>query len=592
VDTALRVIGDHARTMTFIVNDGIVPSNEGRGYVLRGVIRRAVRLAHQLGVEKQVLAPLVSRTVEHMGEAYPELIRNADVISDVVDREEARFRQTLRSGSLLLDQELATGRVSGEVAFKLHDTFGFPIEITQEVAEERGLEVDAAGFATLMDEQRRRAKQDRKAVATSSEIPAERYGPIQEQFGATEFTGYQETESKGRVLAVLPGPTDGQVEVFVDRTPFYAEGGGQVGDTGTITTDTGTVRVLDTTYALPGLHRHIGEVADGELEAGQEAVAAIDVERRDAIRRNHTGTHLLHWALREVLGTHVKQQGSLVAPEYLRFDFSHHAAVSADELLQVEDLVNERVLANESVRAYETSKEHAEQLGAIAFFGDKYGEHVRIVEAGDRSMELCGGTHVGALGMIGPIQVLSEGSIGSNMRRVFALTGAASLEHYRQQERVLEEAAAKLRSKPDELADALDRTLARQRALEDEVKALRTQSAKGESAALAAEATDGVVVARRDGLTPDQLKQVAEAVRSQPGIRAVALIGTPAGENVSIVVAVAKDSGLTAGSLIGPIAKAVGGGGGGKGDIATAGGRDVSRIDEALAVARAALAAA
>ena len=588
-DVSLRIMGDHARAMTFLVSDGVFPSNEDRGYVLRRIIRRAVRHAFQLGVEKLVTPTLVDATVDTLGEAWPELTRNHDFVTTVVTREEERFRQTLKAGSAILDEEITrSGRVSGEAAFRLHDTFGFPIELTTEIAGERGVEVDLGGFDTSMEEQRRRAKEDRKAAGGGNVVPAETYREILDQFGTTEFTGYSEYESKARVLAVVPAGDD-RLEVFLDRTPFYAEGGGQVGDTGTITTPTGTATVVDTTYALPGLHRHTVEIAEGEITPGQEAAAAIDAARREAIRRNHTGTHLLHWALREVLGTHVKQQGSLVAPDYLRFDFSHHSPVSDDDMARIEALANERILANEPVRAYETSKENAEQLGAIAFFGDKYGDYVRVVEAGTRSMELCGGTHVGSLGMIGPVKVLSEGSIGSNMRRIFALTGAASLDHMRQQERLLGQAAELLRAKPEELADAVQRVLQRQKALDDELKVLRGQVARAEAGSMAAAAVDGTVVARKDGLGPDQLRELALAVRDEPGIRAVVLVGTPDGERVSLVAATAKGGDLQAGSLVAEAARAVGGGGGGKGDVAVAGGKDVSGIDDALAIVRRAL---
>jgi alanyl-tRNA synthetase len=587
VDVTLRILADHARSISFLVSDGVFPSNEDRGYVLRRIIRRAVRHAYRLGVEKNVTPALVKSTVEVMGEAYPDLARNADFVTGVVEREEERFRRTLRSGMARLDEELERSpeRVSGTTAFLLHDTFGFPVELTREISVERGAAVDEAAFTEAMSEQRRRARESAKG-GDHAEIDA--YRELLDEFGTTEFTGYSEYESKAHVLAVLPG-AEGRLEVFLDRTPFYAEGGGQVGDTGTVTTDTGTLRVLDTTSALPGLHRHAAELVDGEVHPGQEATASIDVERREAIRRNHTGTHLLHWALREVLGSHVKQQGSLVSPDYLRFDFSHHSPVSADELAKVEDMVNQRVLANEPVRAYETSKGHAEELGAIAFFGDKYGEFVRVVEAGDRSMELCGGTHVGALGMIGPIKVTAESSIGANLRRIFATTGAATLERVREEERVLGRAAELLRSKPDEVPEALERSLARQKSLEDELKALRAQLAGSEAkdlAAAAAAAGDGIVVARRDGLPQDQLKDLAVAIRNEPGIRAVVLVGTPDGERVVLVAAVAKDSGLEAPKLVADAAKIVGGGGGGRGDVAVAGGKDVSKIDDAVAAVR------
>ena len=582
-DVALRVMGDHARTVTFLVNDGVFPSNEDRGYVLRRLMRRTVRFAYALGVERPVLPAMVESVVDVMGEPYPEIVRNRDFIVDVVTKEEERFRQTLKAGTAMLEEELARGErtLTGAAAFRLHDTFGFPIELTREIAAERGVDVDFQGFHAAMEEQRRRAREARKA-GDEDGANAGGYRELIEQFGATEFTGYQEYESKGRVLAVLPAG-DNRVEIFLDRTPFYAEAGGQVGDTGTISTDTGTARVLDTTHAVPGLHRHVAEIVDGEISAGQEALASIEAERRESIRRNHTGTHLLHWALREVLGGHVKQQGSLVAPDRLRFDFSHHGPVSPDEMAAIEDLANARVLANEPVRAYETSKTHAEQLGAIAFFGDKYGDYVRIVEAGTRSMELCGGTHVGALGMIGPIKVISEGSIGSNMRRIEALTGEGALKRFRDEERLIERTAEMLRATPEELPDAVARLVERQRELDQQLKTLRSQAARGEASSLAAGAVDGVVVARKDELAQDQLRELAVAIRDQPGIKGVVLIGSPDGQRVALVGAFEKDTPWAAPAVIGAAAKVVGGGGGGKDPtLAVAGGKDVSKIDDAL----------
>jgi alanyl-tRNA synthetase len=586
VDVTLRILADHGRTATFLVNDGVFPSNEDRGYVLRRIMRRAVRLAYQLGVERLVLPEMVAATAEVMGADYPELVRNRDFIVGIAAREEERFRQTLRAGVARLEDELerSGGTISGAAAFQLHDTYGFPIDLTREMAAERGVEVDTAGFEVAMQGQRQMARDARKG-GPAGEDRSEEYRDVVDQFGLTEFTGYQEYESKGRVLAVLAG-ADGTVEVFLDRTPFYAEGGGQVGDTGTISTDTGTVTVLDTTAAIPGLHRHIGRVTDGEVTAGQEALASIDADRRDAIRRNHTGTHLLHWALREVLGPHVKQQGSLVAPDRLRFDFSHYEPVKVEEMQRVEDLVNARVLANEPVRAYETSKSHAEQLGAIAFFGDKYGDYVRVVEAGNESLELCGGTHVGALGMIGPIKVVSEASIGSNLRRIEALTGTGSLERIRDEELLLERAADMLKSRPDEVPEAIARIIERQRALDNELKALQAKAATGDADTLAAGAVDGKVVARKDALPQDQLRQLAQAVRDK-GPETVVLIGSPDGERVALVGLTVKGASPTAPELIGPAAKAVGGGGGGKDPTqAVAGGRDVGKIDDALAAVR------
>jgi alanyl-tRNA synthetase len=594
VTFAQRLIADHARTMTFLVGDGVAPSNEGRGYVLRGVIRRAIRRAYQLGVDKPILASLVQSVVDVMAAAYPELRQKADAIAEVIDREEGRFRQTLRAGSILLEEEIGKGAIGGEVAFKLHDTYGFPIEITAEVAAERSVALDRAGFDALMEAQRDRAKAAAKKTFVSAE-GIEGYRQLVDEHGPTEFLGYGDvTEAEAAVLAVLPAPPSGdgvtRYEVFLDRTPFYAEGGGQVGDVGVIRTGTGLANVIDTTPALPGLHRHLVEVVEGSIEPGQDAYASIDAARRAAIRRNHTGTHLLHATLREQLGAHVHQQGSYVGPDRLRFDINHHQPVSPDELARVEAIVNERVLANEAVRAYETTMEHAKELGALMFFGDKYGEVVRVVEAGSHSVELCGGTHVHALGTIGPLKVLGEQSIGSNMRRVEAVTGSASLQLLADDDRRLQRAAALLRTTPDEIVEGIERLLAREKELRNELRQLRSAAARGEAQALAASAVGGVVVARRDGVAADDLRELALAVRSVPGVRAAVLIGSPDGERVALVSAVAKDSGLVAGELIADAARLTGGGGNPKAaDVGVAGGKDVSRIDDAVAAVRAKL---
>src|SRR3954451_4251177 len=479
-DSAIRVVADHARTMAFLIEDGIPPSNEERGYVVRSVIRRAITKGQQLGIDRPFLPELLQATFDLMGEAYPDLRAHGDGIIATIEREEHRFRQTLAQGSALLEDELAHGKVTGAAAFKLHDTYGFPIEVTREIAEERGVDIDLPGFETAMQEQRQRAKAARKAGVIDKEA-LDTYRAIVTEHGTTEFTGREEHESKANVVAVLP-LDDGTVELFLDRSPFYAEAGGQVGDTGTITTDTGRAEVLDTTYALPGFHRHLARIVDGDIEVGQEATAAIDAERRDAIRRNHTGTHLLHWALRKVVGEHVKQQGSLVDPDYLRFDFSHYEGVTPEQLREVEDLANAVVLHNEPVKHYETTKEHAVEIGAIAFFGDKYGEIVRVLEAGP-STELCGGTYVRATGDIGPIRITSEGSIGSNQRRIFATTGTGTIERLRTSEETLQSAASLLNvGGAEEVLAGVERLREETRSLRDELKVLKHQNA-GDGAA-------------------------------------------------------------------------------------------------------------
>jgi alanyl-tRNA synthetase len=544
-DVSLRILAEHGRSSTMLVNDGVWPSNDGRGYVLRRIVRRAVRHAFMQGADRLVMPELVAASIDVMGDAYPDLRANADVIMNVLTREEEQFRRTLRNGLGILDRELgglAEGAaLGGLTAFTLHDTYGFPLELTEEITGERGVAVDRGGFDAEMAEQQRRAKEARKTVGVDEARMAE-YREIAETHGTTVFTGYDEDTTTARVLAVLAGSgdDDGLVEIFCDRTPCYAESGGQVGDTGTITTETGTAEVLDTTFALPGLRRHVARVTDGVLSAGQEATVAIDAERRDAIRKNHTGTHLLHWALREVLGEHVKQQGSLVAPDRLRFDFSHFASLTIDEIEEIERLVNTEVLANDAVTATEMAKADAEAKGAIAFFGDKYGDRVRVLEAGRRSMEFCGGTHVRATGDIGTIKIVSEGSIGSGIRRIEAVTGQQSVALLQRDERQLATIARMLNTTPDAVLDGVERKLAEVDALRKEIKALRQQAAAGQAADLAGSAVDGVVVARVDGLGPNELRDLAVAVRQRPGVRAVVLAGATETGGVDEALALAR----------------------------------------------------
>jgi alanyl-tRNA synthetase len=583
-DIALRIMADHARTMTFLVADGVVPSNEDRGYVLRRIIRRAIRFAYLLGVERPVLPTMVERTIDVMGDAYPSLHDAHDLVLPIITREEQSFRRTLATGSQILDtrlEQLAEGEaLPGEVAFQLHDTYGFPFEVTQETAELRGVAVDVAGFDAAMEAQRTRARNAAKAGAVVSGDEVDEQHRLLAECGPTDFTGRDEYETRATIVGIVG---DG---LYLDRTPFYAESGGQVGDTGTITTDTGVVDVIDTGYALPGLHRHLFKVREGTVEVGQAAVARIDGDRRDAIRRNHTGTHILHWALREVLGTHVKQQGSLVAPDRLRFDFSHFEPVTDDQIRQIEDLANREILGNAPVRHFETTMNEARELGAIMFFGDKYGDIVRVLEAGAHSTELCGGTHVRRLGDIGPVKVVSEASIGSNLRRIEAVTGFGPIERLRQEEELIDRAADALGSPADELPAAALKLRAEVKALRDELKALRKEAAGGQAATLAARAVDGVVVVRVDGTGRDDLRELALAVRQQPGIRAVVVGGEPTGGGAALVAAATKDGGLHAGELIAEAARTIGGGGGKKADLAVAGGRDPSRLDEALDQAR------
>ncbi len=588
-DLALRVLAEHARTMTFLISDGVFPSNEDRGYVLRRIMRRAVRFAYLLGVESLVTPQLVDAVVDIMGEDYPQLVTTHEFVRDVVEREETQFRRTLANGLRILDDQIEGiaegGEVPGSVAFLLHDTYGFPYEVTEEVVAERGLSVDRAGFDADMAEQRERAKASRKGVVQAADF--EQVQAVLEANGITEFVGRDElVDVPAKVLAITGLGTD-LVSIFLDRSPFYAESGGQIGDTGIITTPTGTAQVIDTIYAVPGVHRHIVRVAEGEILGGQVATASIDVARRDAIRRHHTATHIIHWALREVLGDRVKQQGSMVAPDRLRFDFAHHEPLTSEQIAEVENLVNAELLRNPEVHHPEVTKAEAEKMGAIAFFGDKYGDRVRVLDAGP-SLEFCGGTHVKALGDIGLVKIISEGSIGSNLRRVEAVAGAGAVNLLRAEQHVVDGAAELLNVPRGDLIEGIQKRLAENKALQSEIAALKQQLAAGQSGELVEQAVDGVVVASVPGLERDDLRDLALAIRDHAGIRAVVLATAPPGGGAALLAAVTADSGFDAGALIADGAKAIKGGGGRGTDLAMAGGKDPGGIDAALDLARAA----
>ena len=596
-DVALRVLADHARTMAFLISDGVFPSNEGRGYVLRRIIRRAVLRAQRFSPSGLVLPDVVAGVIELMGGAYPALLRDAELLETTVRHEEEAFLRTLRQGSALIEDVLSGGAstIPGAMAFQLHDTYGFPIDLTVEVARDRGVEVDRDGFEAEMEAQRSRARLARRAGSNSSES-VELWRGVLETYGPTKFVGYSELEHDARVLIIAErevelfasyegeaAPIGRQIyDIVLDETPFYAEGGGQVGDTGVFEAASGRFRVLDTTVAIEGLRRHTGYFETGVFEAGTLVATSVDRARRYSIRRNHTATHLLQASLRKVLGEHVQQQGSLVAPDRLRFDFSHFSPLSIDEIAEIERLVNTAVLNDDEVRVFETTKAEAEAHGAIAFFKEKYGDLVRVVEAGDVSVELCGGTHVDALGMIGAFHIVSEASIGANTRRIEATTGAGTLAVLRHEQDVLKAAADALRTSPEELPETLTRLLERQRQLEDELSSLRGGQLREVARDLAATAVDGRVTARRDGLDPNELRELAIEIRGQEGIHAVGLVGSPDGAKVGLVVAVEKGGTLDARSVAADVAKIVGGGGGGSPELATAGGRDVTAIDTAL----------
>ena len=592
---SLRILADHARSTSMLVSDGVFPSNEARGYVLRRILRRAVRHSYILGVEETdgaddtVMGQMVDRVVEVMGADYPDLIKNHQFIRDVIDREERRFRETLRTGQAILDAELAkldgsdsagtADSLPGPTAFLLHDTYGFPLELTEEITKERGIAVDIEGFRVAMAEQQKRAK-DARGEMTANDTGT--LVQLVEKHGETEFTGREEIETVAEIIHL-----DDEI-VVLDRTPFYAESGGQIGDTGTIRTDTGEIAVNDTRYGVPGLVVHAIESVIGDVAVGQPAKAAIDKDRRELIRRNHTATHLLHSALRMIVGEHVKQQGSYVGPDRLRFDFSHYEALTAGQITEIEDFVNAEVLANPACEHFETTMDEAQRLGAIAFFGDKYGDVVRVLQAGPHSTELCGGTHVRALGDIGPVRIVSEGSIGSNIRRVEALTGQATIDSFRSVGNSATAAAKTLGVPANDLLDGVERLQSDAKSLRHEVAALKQKMAIGQAPTLAGQAVDGVVVARVDGLDRNGLRDLAVSVRDHDGVDAVVLGAALDSGGVALVSAVTPEGGFNAGVLIEDAKKTVGGGGKPGDEFAVAGGSNAEALDDALDEVRAA----
>jgi alanyl-tRNA synthetase len=600
-DISLRIMADHARSVTFLISDGVVPSNEGRGYILRRLLRRAVRHAHMLGAEAPVMEGLIDVTVTEMGEAHPALVARRDRIVEMAAREESQFVRTLRTGEQMLDaamSELPAGEpIPGETAFRLHDTFGFPIELTVEIASERGLAVDRAGFDEAMERQRSRA---RTAFEGGNQgDTAEVYRTLLRGVDQTEFVGYSELASTGTILSIIrEGDTveradeGSEVEVFLDVTPFYAESGGQVGDAGVIETATGAVRVVDTQFAVAQVRGHRGTVITGSIQRGQEAEAKVAPKRRETVRKNHTGTHILHWALRDTLGDHVHQAGSLVAPDRLRFDFSHHAAVGREDLLHIERVVNERVVENAMVTTVETSKAEAEAMGALAFFGDKYGERVRVVRTGDYSTEFCGGTHVPATGQVGPLVLVSEGSVGSNIRRVEALTGSAGYAHLSQLRDRLHEVGSALRAQPGREVDAALSLTERLRLAEQRLEdfAGRERAGAAGSIIASAEVIAGSTLAsgRFDELGSDGIRSLAFQVRDRID-SGIGVIGSVSDGKAALIVFVTDDlvtRGVSAGEIASVGAQALGGGAGRDSKLAQAGGPNADAIDEAIDSAR------
>jgi alanyl-tRNA synthetase len=609
--TSHRVVADHLRSTAFLIADGVLPSNEGRGYVLRRIMRRAMRHAHMMGATEPLMYRLVPALVRQMGQAYPELGRAEPLIVETLRLEETRFKAMLDRGLHLLAEETARlgegAALPGAVAFRLYDTYGFPLDLTQDALREQGRGVDTGGFETAMAEQRARA---RAAWHGSGEAATERvWFEVRESTGASEFLGYSTESAEAEIRAlVLDGrPAEraaagAEVAVVLNQTPFYGESGGQVGDTGVITGPDGLrIAISDTQKKLGDVFVHLGRVEAGEARVGTPVLAEVDHERRSAIRAHHSATHLLHEALRRKLGTHVTQKGSLNAPDRLRFDVSHPKPITAEELAWVEGEVNARIRENAEVTTRLMTPEAAVEQGAMALFGEKYGDEVRVVSMGGGegnraaySIELCGGTHVRRTGDIGLFRILAETGVSAGVRRVEAVTGAAALAAVAESDRRLQEASAVLKANPAELPERVAALLEERRKLERQVSELQKKLATGGSAAEVEEVAGVKLAARNLGeVPPRDLKGLADAIGKQLGSGVVALVSTAEGK-ASIVVGVSADltGRFSAVELVRAASAAVGGkGGGGRPDMAQAGGPDGGKADAALHAVRAALAA-
>jgi alanyl-tRNA synthetase len=593
-DVSLKIVAEHGRATAFLIGDGVQPSNAGRGYILRRMLRRTVLHARRLGVDRPVMEPIVSRVVDVFGDAYPELVENRAYIEQVATSEEERFASTLRQGMTLFEDEVgrAKGRIEGDVVFKLHDTYGFPKELTRELAEDSGLEIDESRFDELMAEQRERAKRAAKRGRSEEQL-----AEAAAEAGKTEFVGYEHLDGDGRVVALLsdggrtPAAHEGQeIQFVLDRTPFYAESGGQIGDHGTVRAPGGVVRVTDAQFGPGDVIVHTGVVESGEIHQGEQVHGEVDVGRREATARSHTATHIVHWTLRHILGEHARQAGSLVAPGRLRFDFPHHSSVPRDVLEQAEELANSKTADDDQVTIYETTFDEAKNQGAIALFGEKYGDFVRVVEVGDYSVELCGGTHVHHTGHVGTIRLLGEGSIGAGMRRVEAVVGPDALREINMEREWLQAVAQALGTDPTNAAERARQLVERVKQLESargkEDRERRRERAS-DIAASAREVGGAKLVVASEEAEADALRALAQDVanRLENEGGAAVVLGTGRGGKALLVGAASRNlvsRGVTAPALLEPAGKIVGGSAGGKPNLAFSGGPRGDAYNEAL----------
>ncbi len=585
---SLKVLADHIRACAFTITDGVIPGNEGRGYVLRRITRRAIRHGYKLGARKPFFHTLVAPLVEQMGEAYPELARDAARTTDVLRQEEERFFQTIANGMEILEAALAktSGTLDGETAFKLHDTFGFPLDLTADVCRERGLAVDEAGFKAAMQRQREQAR----AAAKFKMAAGLEYHGVD-----TSFQGYEHLAIDDAIVSAIyvdgssvakAGAGD-DVVIVLDRTPFYAESGGQVGDAGELRNQRARVLVEDTVKIQAAVHGHQGRIVEGEVEVGDRIAARVDADRRAKTVRNHSVTHLMHKALREVLGAHVQQKGSLVTPERTRFDFSHNAPMTPAQVAQVEALVNAEILANAATQARVLPMDEAQKLGAVMLFGEKYGDSVRVLDIGT-SRELCGGTHVQRTGDIGVFKIVAEGGIAAGIRRVEAITGDNALAYLQQLEGTVDRMAAALKVTPGEVGERVGGLLEQLRALDKEVAALKGKLASAQGDELLGQAVDvkglKVLAVTLPGADAKALREAMDKLKDKLKTAAIVLAAVEGGK-VQLAAGVTSDSTgrVKAGELVNFVAQQIGGKGGGKPDLAMAGGSDAAALPQALA---------
>ena len=599
-DVSIRIITDHIRSSVMMISDGVLPSNEGRGYVLRRIIRRALRHGKLLGIDRAFLCELADDVIALSECAYPELRQKDEYIKQIISMEEERFEATIDAGLSILSGMIENAEkskdktVSGEDVFKLYDTFGFPLDLTREIAEEKGLGIDEDTFKALMDSQRARARAARGDNGGWSDSSKTELSKLRK----TVFSGYETTEDEGCVIAILQNgefvqsACGGECSVVLDKTPFYGEGGGQVGDTGVIENEGATLKVVDT-KKTDGVYIHICEIAEGEIKTGDKVFAKVDFERRNAIRRNHTAVHLLQAALRNILGTHVEQAGSYVDQNRLRFDFSHFAAVSPDELKKAEDAVNREILGGEEVKTVVTDKNTAMSMGAMALFGEKYGDEVRVVKIGDFSTELCGGTHIDNVSKIGLFKIISESSVAAGVRRIEATTGTGVMALLAEKEALISACAAEIKANnPEEIAKRAGVVMAELKAARSEIEGLQASLAKGALSDIA-EGGENVgayylVCKKTNGISIDAVRDALDGVKSSKP-NAVLVVSCENDGKCNLVCSVGCDalkSGANAGAVVKALAAICGGGGGGRPDSATAGIKNTDKLDEAFAKAK------